>query len=146
LQTTKGEPHDIEGKGTHIVPHSSNEIKIFNVLYVLILVTSLMSIGDLANTDNIMVFSNKYCWILNNMSGRNVIGHRDRSNGLYQFSPKVQAINIVEKVEKKMSPQAQLWHRRLGHICYKSLNHMLHQNCVINFYMLITRMLCVSIA
>jgi hypothetical protein len=31
-----------------------------------------------------------------------------------------------------MSPQAQLWHRRLGHIPYKSLNHMLHQNCVIN--------------
>jgi hypothetical protein len=68
------------------------------------------------------------------MSSRNVIvvGHRDRSNGLYEFSPKVQVVNIVEKVERTMSPQAQLWHRRLGHIPYKSLNHMLHQNCVIN--------------
>jgi len=31
-----------------------------------------------------------------------------------------------------MSPQAQLWHKRLGHIPYKSLNQMLHQNCVVN--------------
>jgi hypothetical protein len=42
------------------------------------------------------------------MSSRNVIvvGNRYRSNGLYQFSPNVQAVNIVEKVEKTMSTQA----------------------------------------
>jgi hypothetical protein len=57
LQTTKGEPHDIQGKGTHIVSHNSNEIKIFNVLYVLILMKNLMSVNVLANINNIMVFS-----------------------------------------------------------------------------------------
>jgi hypothetical protein len=116
----------------HILCHII--LVIFNVLYVPILMKNLMSTCALANIDNIMVFSNKYCWILNDMSSGNVIvvGHRNRSNGLYQFSPKVQAVNIVEKVERTMSPHAQLWHRRLGHILYKSLNHILHQNCVIN--------------
>jgi len=68
LQTTKGEPHDIEGKGTRIMPHTSNEIKILNILYVLILTKSLIFVGVLANIDNVMVCSNKYCWTLNNMS------------------------------------------------------------------------------
>jgi hypothetical protein len=104
MENTKGEPHDIEGKGTRIVPHNSNEIKILNILYVLTFTKSLMSIGALANTNNIMVFSNKYCWILNNMNSRNVIivGYRDRSNGLYQFSQKMQVVNIVEKMERTM--------------------------------------------
>lgn len=57
LQTTKAEPHDIQGKGTHNVSHSYNEIKIFNVLYVLILMKSLMYVGALTNIDNIKMFS-----------------------------------------------------------------------------------------
>jgi hypothetical protein len=38
------------------------------------------------------------------MNSQNVIivGYKDRSNNLYQFSPKVQVVNIVEKVERIM--------------------------------------------
>jgi len=80
LWTTIGEPHDIEGKRRHIVPHNFSEIKILNFLYVLILMKSLMFIGVLVDINNILVFPNKYCWILNNMSSQNVIVvyHRDR--------------------------------------------------------------------
>lgn len=66
------------------------------MLYVLGLQKSLISIGVVSDTKNIVVFSNSHCGILDNLKNKNIIalGYCDSINKLYNFGFDPQVINV----------------------------------------------------
>jgi hypothetical protein len=87
---------------------------------------NLISVGAITDTENLVMFSDTFCWILDKFD-LNVIavGYRDSSNGLYKFGENITEANVTESFD-----EASLWHRRLGHLNYKSLSFLSRGNKV----------------
>ena len=105
VRAARGESHAIHGIGNAIVTTDSGEINMTNVLYVPSLKKSLISVGAIADTGRVVLFSAERCYVLDNMSSKQVIAleYRDPVNGLYRLSTAHQ----VDGIEN----DGALWHQ-----------------------------------
>jgi hypothetical protein len=60
-----------------------------------------VSIGSIADSGHLVVFSDKHCWVLDTLDHKQVIasGHHDPSNRLYLFGQSFD-VNILEHKDK----------------------------------------------
>ena len=113
--------------GTATSKSSVGEIKLTSVKYVSSFKKNLISVGIGVDIQNIVVFSNSYCWILDSKDQKCVVAmdHKGRLNGLYRFISKLEAkITFVEN--KQM-----LWHCRYGHLSFYRLGHLCRHHTVL---------------
>ena len=96
----------------------SGPIKLKSVKYVPSMTKNLISVGALADSGHKIVFSDQQCWIINEQGCIVGSGHRDLSNGLYSLKNMNFALATVQ------STNAELWHRRLGHLSYAGLYYL----------------------
>jgi hypothetical protein len=98
------------------------------VLYIPSLQRNLISIEALADTRNVLLFSDIFVWVFNNIRDQKVIviGHRDKSNGLYRMDMEGLDANSVTT-----SSVVELWHRRYSHLHFRGLSHLSKQKRVI---------------
>jgi len=78
------------------------EMKVTNVLYSPSIKQNLLSMGSLANTGKVIVFTNTNVYMLDNLVRRNILarGHRDPNNGLYYFGDIVVENNQVNQLHE----------------------------------------------
>jgi hypothetical protein len=87
VRTGGGESHAVKGSSTATVKTNSGEINLTNVKYVPSIQKNLVSMGSIADTSRLVVFSDQHCWMLDKFDNKRVVasGHCDPSNGLYSF-------------------------------------------------------------
>jgi transposase InsO family protein len=92
---------------------------------------NLISVGYIADTGNLVVFSATHCWILDKFNHCNIIATSDRdpSNGLYHFDHLSQPTPIQANTAE-LSDTTILWYRRLGHLSFSGLNHLIKKERV----------------
>jgi hypothetical protein len=111
--------HTIQGSGSASVKTSSSQIKLTDIKYVPSFRKNLMSVGTVADTGNLILFSKENCFILD-QTNHNIIasGLRTPGNGLYCFGDAPKSF-LAETSDKSI-----LWHLRYGHLSYPSFNHL----------------------
>lgn len=111
----------IEGKGTVMfVCKNGDEFALHEVYYIPSLPTNIVSIGQLSEEGNRVVIKGEYLWAFDQQE-RLLIKVRRSQNRLYRL--------IIDTTCKKclMTKQDEvwrLWHVRLGHVNYQTLNLM----------------------
>ena len=95
-----------------------------NVLYVPSLKKSLISVGAIADTGCVVLFSIDHCYVLDNKTERQIIasGYSDPMNGLYRLSSPHKANSIDNS--------GILWHKRYGHLSQIGLKHLVEHKRV----------------
>jgi len=127
---------EVMGYGTATVatPASDQHIELQNVLYVPDASHNLLSIAAAAKSGAEFKFGDGKCTIL--QQGR-VIGRalQDRDDTLYHMDPVYPHYSANDSeldmgLLMREQPDAQLWHRRLGHLGYASLERMISEDMV----------------
>jgi hypothetical protein len=80
VRATGEEHYSMKGSGSSSVKTSSSEVRaVFKENFIFI--------GALVDTENLVVFLNTHCYILDTKDHYQVMatGHRNSANGLYQF-------------------------------------------------------------
>jgi hypothetical protein len=120
----------MHGKGNVNFTTHLGEIKaIFNVLYIPDMKKSLLFVGIIVDRSYIIFFDAKKCTMVNPKKPSSIVTHGNivPKNGLYKLEVGVANLNINEN---KTMKEAKLWHRRMGHVNYKSL-HQFNTNKVV---------------
>ena len=104
------------GKGDVVVQTPSGTKIISDVLFVPDITENLVSVGQLAELDYALLFKNRKC-IIFDPAGRELmtLPMTDRA---YYLS--LESENALVNVEDS----THLWHKRLGHVSYQSLNYL----------------------
>ena len=98
----------------------NDELKLANVLYVPSLQCNLVSISQLIDEiDCIVYFTKKFCAI-QDRSTRTVIGVGERREGLYYLQGRTTGISVAT-IQAGKETVFKLWHKRLGHPSFKVL-------------------------
>jgi transposase InsO family protein len=119
IRAAGGETDTVQGSGSTSVKTSTGEIKLTDVKYMPSFRKNLMSVGAVADTGNLVLFSKDNCFILDHIDHSIIaIGHRTPENGLYCFGS-----NLESHIAETTDP-ASLWHMRYGHLNYNSLGHL----------------------
>lgn len=94
------------------------DITVSNVLCIPSLTTNLLSVSQLIENGNKVIFKEKFCYIYNQQ--RTLVGKAELVDGVYRLYTKKseQLFAATAKVS------SETWHRRLGHINSTSLNKM----------------------
>lgn len=157
VTSASGHDHVIQVRGSVEIPMPNGEIQtIKDVRYVSGLNENLLSIGQITDSGNLVLFTKSMCLVLTLKKPWKTVavGSRDPKTGLYKFSSfanSLEAHNIEAPlftgeissethsvITNAMSSQtageennrdtARLWHRRLGHLNYDTLAHMSKQS------------------
>ena len=128
IKTRGGESHPIKGTGTTTVHTNNGAIKLKSIKYVPSMRKNLLSVGAIVDTGHRTIFSDRSCWIINNDGKVVASGNRDPSNGLYCFRQKGVALSSKHSsstgtLSKHEAPNW-LWHKRLSHLNYPSMQHL----------------------
>ena len=117
VKTGGGESHPVRGTSSSTLCTTSGEIKLTNVRYVPSMKKNLISVGSIADSGRIVVFTASHCYVYDKYHPNQVIvnGIWDPLNGLYRLHDGIHA-NSVEMIDT-----AKLWHRRLGHLSYTGM-------------------------
>jgi hypothetical protein len=116
--------HKLHGKGSVVVVYHDETKSMSKVLYVLSVKKNLLSIGPLVDMGCIVVFGKAKCWILSTNISNKILtfGVQDAKNGLYKLE-----ISTFHKLQHKppslclivqQLSNAELWHKRMGHISF----------------------------
>lgn len=112
----------MHGKGNVDFTTPLREIKtISNVFYIPSMKKSLLFIGTIDDRGYIVFFDAKKCTLVNPIKPNYIATHGNivPKNGLYKLKVCMANMNISEiKVMKKTN----LWHRKMGHVNFKSLH------------------------
>lgn len=100
------------------------ECIIKNVYYVPNLCTSLLSVNQLNKQGYSVIFENNGCLITNK---NEVVARAELIDNMYKLST-VENEKVFLTAEEKRLENAQIWHRRLGHIGFGSMK-FLKENC-----------------
>jgi hypothetical protein len=144
-----GQSHVIAGHGTVDVKSPSGDVQyITDVQYVLSLYKNLLSIGQLADRNCMVVFTSNRCTVLTKQKPHQVLasGTRDPSNGLYRLDTVASKATVRDllaylaqlptKPTQNSFPMiaadsattstdlTHLWHCRLGHLNYPQLSDL----------------------
>ncbi len=106
------------------------EIKtICNVLYIPNMKKKLLFVGTIANKSFTIFFYAKKCTVVNPKKPNSIVAHGNivPKNGLCKLEFCVANIN---RNDNKAMKETKLWHRRTGHVDFKSL-HELNTNKVV---------------
>jgi len=112
----------VHGKGNVDFTTPLGEIKIIsNVLYIPSMKKSLFFIGTIDDRGYIVIFYAKKCTLVNPRKPNYIAMHGNivPKNGLYKL--KVCLANMIIS-EIKVMKETKLWHRRMGHVNFKSLH------------------------
>lgn len=97
-----------------IIGQEKIQVEIKNAKYCPGLSTNLLSVSQLINNGNKVVFDGKGCKVFN---GQNtLIATAELSDNVYRLD--------YERAHETVLATLEVWHRRLGHINYSNLNRM----------------------
>lgn len=117
----------IEGKGSIIFKCKNGEQRVIrDVYFIPTLCSNILSLGQLAEEGNKVVMNNNFLWIFEK-EGNLLMKVKRSFNRLYKI--------IIENVESrcllsKSNELSHLWHMRLGHVNFKSMELMHKENMV----------------
>lgn len=106
----------VEGVGRATVNLQGKEVEIQEVLVVPNLAANLLSVSQIVNYGNSVIFNKNGCQILG--KNQELIIKTDDKNGMYKIHNNMPSCNLA------LSEDAVKWHRRLGHINYADLHKM----------------------
>ncbi|GJS05897.1 integrase, catalytic region, zinc finger, CCHC-type containing protein [Tanacetum coccineum] len=99
-------------------------IKICHVYYVEGLGHNLFSVGQFCDVDLEVAFCSKTCYV-RNLEGDDLLT-RERESNLYTISiPDMAASSPVCLMSKASSTKSWLWHRRLSHLNFGTINDLM---------------------
>ncbi|GJZ00543.1 integrase, catalytic region, zinc finger, CCHC-type containing protein [Tanacetum coccineum] len=115
----------ITGNGDYV----QGSITICHVYYVEGLGHNLFSVGQFCDGDLEVAFRSKTCYVRNLKGDDLLIG--DRESNLYTISiPDMAASSPVCLMSKASSTKSWLWHRRLSHLNFGTINDLTKYNLV----------------
>ncbi|GJV32471.1 integrase, catalytic region, zinc finger, CCHC-type containing protein [Tanacetum coccineum] len=115
----------ITGYGDYV----QGNLKICHVYYVKGLEHNLFSVGQFCNGDLEVAFRSNTCYI-RNLEGENLLTS-SRDSALYTISiSEMAASSPVCLMSKATSTKSWLWHRRLSHLNFGTINHLTKQDLV----------------
>ncbi|GJY84836.1 retrovirus-related pol polyprotein from transposon TNT 1-94 [Tanacetum coccineum] len=115
----------ITGYGDYV----HGNVTIFHVYYVEGLGHILFSVGQFCDGDLEVAFRSKTCYVLN-LEGDDLLNGAHESN-LYTISISNMAASFpVFLMSKATSTKSWLWHRRLSHLNFGTINHLTKQDLV----------------
>lgn len=134
-RTSSGHSYPVGGRGCINMQLGGNKQEtITNILYVPGMTRNFLFVGELMDSGMLACFDAKHCLIMTKDPKPIVVasGIRDNNSKLYHLS-------LTNNLEDKSNnafltgqiDQAQLWHMRMGHIGYKTLHQMSHNNFII---------------
>jgi signal peptidase I len=112
----------VHAKGNVDFITALGEIKrISNVLYIPSMKKSLLFVGTIIDRGYTILFDAKKCIVVNPRKPNSIVAHGNiiPKNGLYKLEVCVSNMN---RSENKAMKEAKLWHRRMGHVNFKSLH------------------------
>nr|GFC57014.1 putative ribonuclease H-like domain-containing protein [Tanacetum cinerariifolium] len=122
----------ITGKGTI----KTGKLEFENVYFVKYLTYNLFSVLQICDYKNSVLFTNSECIVLGQnfklSDDDNVLLRTPRQHNMYSIDLK----NIVPHkdftclVAKASADECMLWHRRLGHLNFKTMNKLVRHNLV----------------
>nr|GEW47602.1 hypothetical protein [Tanacetum cinerariifolium] len=123
---------NITGKGTI----KTGKLEFENVYFVKDLKYNLFSVSQISNNKNSVLFTDSECIVLGRdfklLDDANVLLRTPRQHNMYS----IDLNNIVPHkdltclVAKASADEGMLWHRRLGHLNFKTMNKLVRQNLV----------------
>jgi hypothetical protein len=118
ITAANNEKMPIKAVGNTKIKLCDNEVTVSDVLHVPKLGANLLSVAQIVNMGNSVVFDVNGCSIYN--KEEELITSTPQQNGVYKLS------DVENKVLVAMQPDtdAMLWHRRLGHVNYQTLIKM----------------------
>lgn len=106
---------NVESMGKTNLTLNKNDIEIGKVLHIPDLTANLLSVYQIVQKDNVVVFDKNWCSIYG--ADKALIARCKSINGVYKFQNE-QPKCLLSKAEAN---SAFTWHRRFGHLNYKSL-------------------------
>jgi transposase InsO family protein len=124
-----GQSHPVEGIGNACIRHSDDEIKISNVLYTPEVKRNIMSVRSFVKEGYRVTFDDPDCTLVDKKTNQvRRIGKLDRRTNLWKLNKIDSAFKIEEQNSQvnaiSQTEQARLWHQRLAHLNYQSLQYM----------------------
>nr|GEV90455.1 ribonuclease H-like domain-containing protein [Tanacetum cinerariifolium] len=124
------------GKITSICKIRTNKIDFEDVFFVKELKFNLFSVSQMCNKKNNVFFSESECLVLSLdfmlFDERQVLLRVLRQNNMYRFDLKnfVPFGDLTCLFPKATIDESNLWHRRLGHVNFKTMNKLMKENLV----------------
>jgi transposase InsO family protein len=147
-----GQSHCIEGQGVAEISLTNGEIKtIRDVQYVPGLYRNILSVGKIADLGHMALFDQSSCFVISKEKPFRIIakGVRTPGSGLYRLIQLTQNLDSAPQVHSLADSSenstanpshresdlhlSQLWHSRLGHVNFQSLNILNPKNLVRGF-------------
>ena len=119
----------VKGKGSISIPYCA---KLYWVLYVDGLKANLLSISQICDKDHRVNFCQDLCEVVIKEGKIIIIGHRTINN-CYAINPNSKTPLMCNKAKIDLT---ELWHRRLDHINYRDLMHLVNSKKVRGIYKL----------
>ncbi|GJZ49118.1 ribonuclease H-like domain-containing protein [Tanacetum coccineum] len=128
----------ISGKGTI----KTGKLEFENVHFVKELKYNLFSVSQICDNKNCVLFTDSECIVLGRdfklEDDRHVLLRTPRQQNMYVVDLKdiVPHKNLTCLIAKASVNESMLWHRRLGHLNFKTMNKLVRNNLVIGIYLL----------
>ncbi|GKE52097.1 putative ribonuclease H-like domain-containing protein [Tanacetum coccineum] len=126
-----------EGKITSKGTIKTNKLEFENVHFVKELKYNLFSVSQICDNKNCILFTNNECIVLGRdfklEDDRHVLLRTPRQQNMYVVDLKdiVPHKNLACLIAKASVNESMLWHRRLGHLNFKTMNKLVRNNLVI---------------
>ncbi|KAC9222872.1 hypothetical protein E3N88_46171 [Mikania micrantha] len=138
-QRRKGGSHPFGDKGGQITGKGSltnGKVSFDNVNYCKELTNNLLSVSQISDKGYKVLFDEKKCYVLKQgiqIPEDWILMTADRCKDLYVLDmAKAETVNKVETclVSKATEQDTRSWHRRMGHIHIRKMNHLVHNHLV----------------
>ncbi|KAL3683514.1 hypothetical protein R1sor_001536 [Riccia sorocarpa] len=132
VESAGGKSHKIAGSGNVIFDDGEIKTIVSDVLYMPDLQKNLLSVGQLADKNAVIVFDSQGFLVIRKGKTPLILakGKRERSSGLYvidvnSWSPHDTSLNrAIQANLTVLDPITRLWHSRMGHIAYSGLHYL----------------------
>ncbi len=110
---------EVTGIGKINMKICNTKINLNEVLHVPNISANLLSVNKIVSHGNAVIFNKNGCTILDE-NGKEIVACKS-NNGIYKILPEMENCLLASKVKEQ---DVMMWHRRMGHLNFKSLEKM----------------------